>query len=797
MAVSFRAFLVLLSVFAAIPSRGADLADSGIGIVPEDAAFVSASLRLREQYDRLVASNAFAAVSKLPAVRRAIDSIEEQRLQPGNPLSILSTFMELPENQQALELVQDMVATDTVLYGEPSCVTFVELMLKLQQAQQSANILQMARGDVNLGGINLEALDGIEVDEMEEDEEEDDEDEDDEDDDEKNAAAARPVPLRPVRFQAIDEEVSNEELTARIILQTLVDNRDRIVVPDLVWVFKTTKLAAAESQLKRIEVLIKLMAQANPDLARSLVRKKIAGAEFVTFTVDGGSLPWEDMTREATEGLDGEALDSVLERLRTLDLVLALGIVDDRVILSIGDSADHLEKLVGPGGKGLLETPALAPVRAHMALASNKDKPLTAISHLSQRMATVLAASADDIEQLAAMSDKIADAADLPEEAAEEARRMLSKAATGYKKRLPVPGPWTAYSFLAEQGYEGYAWDWSKNLPIDGSKRLDLLEHTGGAPLGAVVFRTKADPQQLDDYSSWAEMGWGFFKKYLLVKASDDAREKVEEVDEHLAPLAERLVGILRTKLLPALADGQIGLVLDAKSRVQRLQKDLPAAAEPLPLVEPAIVLGIDDPKLFREGMSDVFALTDELVDAVRDLNPDALPAEYRVADPVKSKVEGGAVWSFAMPQSGVDEQVQPSIGVGDKVAVFSLVPKQAGRILVGSKLDTGAQLSRFEEPLAVAAALDFAGIVDAVQPWIVYSTRLACLQQRDGEVDASATLTAEVENPLAKDALQQTAVVCEALKSLRAAVAETSTTPEATVTHWRNVIRDMPAPSK
>jgi predicted TIM-barrel fold metal-dependent hydrolase len=80
-------------------------------------------------------------------------------------------------------------------------------------------------------------------------------------------------------------------------------------------------------------------------------------------------------------------------------------VVGNRVILSIGDSADHLEKLVGPGGKGLLETPALAPVRAHMALDSNKDKPLTAISHLSQQMAAVLAPSADDIEQLAAMSD--------------------------------------------------------------------------------------------------------------------------------------------------------------------------------------------------------------------------------------------------------------------------------------------------------------------------------------------------------------------------------------------------------
>jgi hypothetical protein len=42
---------------------------------------------------------------------------------------------------------------------------------------------------------------------------------------------------------------------------------------------------------------------------------------------------------------------------------------------------------------------------------------------------------------------------------------------------------------------------------------------------------------------------------------------------------------------------------------------------------------------------------------------------------------------------------------------------------------------------------------------------------------------------------LAQSTVVFDALKSLRAAVAETSTTAEATVTHWRNVIRDTPAP--
>ena len=67
-------------------------------------------------------------------------------------------------------------------------------------------------------------------------------------------------------------------------------------------------------------------------------------------------------------------------------------------------------------------------------------------------------------------------------------------------------------------------------------------------------------------------------------------------------------------------------------------------------------------------------------------------------------------------------------------------------------------------------------------------------MQQRDGEVDPDVELSKDAENPQATDALKQVAVVCEAIKSLRAAVAETSVKPDATVTHWRNVIRDMPA---
>jgi hypothetical protein len=775
---------IAIAATPAVFARAADtIESSGIAMIPHDAVFVSSTLRLREQWQRFETSNAFAALRKLPAVSRAIDSLEDQKLQPGSPLSMIATFMELPENVQALEVLDDMVSTDTFVYGDPSCLAFMKLVKKINQAQNAAGMLRLASGAGTVGGFDIDVLDGID---MEED------DDDDEDEDEKNKGAARGgrIPVRAVKLQAAeaDEQIDADEIATRLIVKALNENLDLIVVPDIVWGFKTTKLDAGRSQLKRLEVLVKLLTQANPALAESLQRRKVAGGEVVTFTVRVDP----DLLRQAQVGLEDyeQDLEKVLEKVGSLELVIALGIIDDRVILSIGDSIDHLEKLAVKGGdrRGLLATKPFEPLLAH------KDKRITAVSYLSDEMARLVAPSAADIEELAELSDEIADLADLPDGAAEEARASLAKVIQGYRKRLPVPGPWMAYSFLSDQGYEGYVWDWCKNLPYDGSKRLDLLEHAGGAPLAALMFRAKNDPAQFDDFVSWGGMARSFFMKYLLPKADEDDREKFEEIDEHLLPVAKKAIDVVRAKILPALADGQIGFVLDSKSATKRLHKGLPSSAEPLPLVEPAIVLGLDDPKLFREGMSDLFQLGDELVDAVRELNPDAVPAHYRVPEPAKTKVEGGTLWSFGVSGTGFDEKIQPSLAVGDDAAVLTLVPKQAGRLLVETRLETASQLSKFEEPLVGAAALDVAGLVDALQPWIVYLARFGSVQQRQGGVDADTELGPDDEDPLVTDALSQGRVVFEVLKSLRVAAAETATQTDATVTHWRNVIRDLPA---
>jgi hypothetical protein len=731
------------------------LGSLGVAMVPQDAAFVSSSLRIREQYDAIVNSNAWKSILQLPAVRRALDSLDEQRSTPGSPFSTFDTFMQLPENEDAVELLADMVATDTFVYGEPSCVSFWQLVRKLADAQQRAGVGEAPDGEADIVVESIE----------EEDE------------------------ATELRGGAVDSVDAVRQ--ARAVIAALAGNLDLLVVPDLVWGFKTAKGDLATDQIKRLEVLATLMLQVNPDLARAVSRRKVAGGDFLTFTLDGVLAPWDEIERSAVEMTDdAEGVAKVFGRLKQLDVVAAIGRVGDWVIVSLGDSADHLDKLVLPnaGRKGLLTLPALAPLVEH------GDKRLTGVAYMSESLCEAVNSSRSDVESLLGVVDQLDESAGVTAEAKKDFRGLAEQIVDEWGKRVPEPGPWLAFSFLADRGYEGYSWNWARNQPFDGTKRLELLEHAGGAPLGVMVSRMKSDPEGIDAAVDIIRGAWALFQKHGRPEMGIDERERLDAFSEHVAPLGGKFAAILRDKIAKSLADGQVGLVLDSKARTKRIQGELPPSAEPLPLMEPAVVVSLADPKLFKEGLSDLFSLGDELTDALRQMDPAAVPQGYRIPEPEKSKGDEGSVWSWKLVNSRLDEQIRPTIGVGDDVAVFSMAPKQAGRMLVESRLETGSQLAKFDEPLASAAAFDVAGVIDAIEPWITYLTRYGCVQERDGVVDPDDELTAADENEQAKEVLEHVQVVLAAAKSLRAAAAETSYQGDALVTHWRNVIRDTPA---
>lgn len=768
----------LLATPLANAAPPAGLAGSGVATVPADAAFFSSALRLKDQFGRFLASNAFARLRGLPAIARGFDSWEEQRDMPGSPVSMALTFLELPENEQAVELLADMVATDTFLYGEPSCIKLVKLVRVLQAAQQAAALLE-GKFDEEMLELEEEVLEF---------------DDDGEEMDEDIEAAVNRLRIIPVRRQVEFEiePLAIDGVQADALLETLAANLDLVEVPDFVWGFKTGKKEAGQFQLRRLEVLAKLLADMNPDLAGAITRRKVAGGEVLAFTITGKQLPWNEITDSIEDALGGsDELDKVVARLEELDIVVALGLVGDWVVLSIGDSLDHLDKLVLPGGKGeaLIDTPAFAKLTEHA------DKQLTGISYMSEPLNAVLATSLDDFDPWIAATTDMAIQSDLPDDAADEIGELLQRAAKEVSKRLPRPGAWLAFSFLAKQGYEGYVWDWSRPGSLDGAKPLGLLQHAGPTPLGVAVSRFKNDPELLPAITSLVRDGWSLVAKYGRPEMDDDAQEKFDAFAERLAPLGGELADIVVKKFVASLADGQVGLVLDAEAASRRPQAALPSAEEPLPLLEPAIVLQLADRKLFVEGLNDFFAWGDKLVAEMRKIDPDSVPEGYRIPEPEKEKIDGGTVWSFPVPDAGLDDQIRPAIGVGDTAAVFALVPGHAARLLPAAQLETAAKLSTFGEPLAAAAALDVVALIDAVEPWVVYLTRYGCVMVATGEVDPDSQLTAADETPEATEALEHARVVFEVARCLKTAVAETVAKDEASVTHWQNLIEDLPKP--
>ena len=82
-----------------------------------------------------------------------------------------------------------------------------------------------------------------------------------------------------------------------------------------------------------------------PEFAAHLQRDQIAGHEFLTLRLDGSMIPWDKIREDAEGDISEEQFNTIRDAISKQTLVVALGVVDEFVLLSVGDSTDHLEKM--------------------------------------------------------------------------------------------------------------------------------------------------------------------------------------------------------------------------------------------------------------------------------------------------------------------------------------------------------------------------------------------------------------------------------------------------------------------
>ena len=711
----------LTFIALALPVNAAEKYGSSLDWVPADVSFYSSSLRLKEQIDIVAASNAWQKFRSIPSVAMVWQMADAQINNPNGPAAMPLQLMQLPENQQLLQMLGDMFSHEIVVYGGPKVGDCLELFQLVNAAQQKG-ALKAARAGQD-GGEQVKAG------------------------------------------------------QARAILEAIQQHKELLKTPEFVLAFKLVDKQAAETQLKRLEVLSRMALKRSP-ISDRLKREKVGDAEFLTLNLDGGLIPWDQVPWDDVEEKEGEFAE-LREALQKMTLVVSLGVRDNYLIFSIDESTENLATL----GKGSV----LAGVKELSPLAKFRDRKLVSVGYVSQAFAKQVGMDSADIDRIVDQVSSILEVAGVSDDKLKDRiAGDVAKAGDDLKQIIPNPAAIMGFCFLTDTGYEGYTYNWAVNPAIDGTKPLQLTNHLGGNPIFAIVSRAKYDPESYDTLVKWLKVAHSYFEEFAVPKMPPDQQKRITEGWKALKPLVVRADETTRKSLTPSLKDGQSAFVIDAQISSKQWHKDMPSSDHALPMLELALVIGVSDATLFNQAMSEYKAIADDMVETIRERNPGKIPADYKVPSPESETIDGDTVYTYKLPaDAGLDPQIAPSGGVGEHVAVFSTSPKLSARILAETPLKSqGSLASAADKPCASVITFSWSSLVEASAPWIEFAVRQ---KARHGEDE-----DAEKDSPQVAEVLSQVRTVLDILKCWKATESVTTVENGMTVSHSVTTFKDM-----
>jgi hypothetical protein len=659
--------LIVLGMAAALlplpASRGADLDKVAPSLqwIPEDAATYSVMLRNREQIEILLKSKAWAKFKELPFVQSLWSKAKEQLEQSDGPVAEARKFFEEPENRQLLDLLADMASDEIFFYGGPSSADFSVLMARYQNQVQ---IQQMI-----------------------------------------------------LALKQIGQEQNQEHMQAKAYLDALVTMQDRIKVPDVVVGFRVKDTARAEAQLRRLETLLKdQIAQQAPQLKDRFQRAQVGKASFLTLNLDGKLIPWDELPLKDLEEKPGQ-YDALVKKLTQLKVTIGLGVQNQYVLLSLGASLDPVKRLFESGKetKRLASRPEFEPLAKHL------DKRITNISYMSKAISAAYSTSAYDPQNLLKTVQEAFPQANLPERQRTQIKKDMEELAKDLKKLTPEPGAMLQVAYLTSQGSESYTYyGMGKPAASPPSKPLTLLHHIGGHPLLASVRHARSS---LEDYQlmvKWLKVINRYVEDLLVPHLEAEQKELYEKVTKAAYPLLQKLDEVNTKMLWPALANGQGAFVLDGKLTSKQWLKMLPPSEKPLPMLEPALVLSVNDAALLRKAMTEYRNLANQALAKGREIFGEEFP-ELQIPAPETKKGKAGELFFYSLPEAvPLDPQIKITLGLNPKVAVIAISQSHTDRLLADTPPQIHAgPLADMKRPLESVVYADWAGLITVISPWV------------------------------------------------------------------------------
>ena len=653
--------LALLASFAlwVVPIQAAgplDRLGTSLNFVPENVAFYGAMLRNAEQIEAIGKSRAWAAIMDLPAVQDGLKRFKAE-IESGQYAAQVKAVWENAEVQNALKLLADMFSHEVFVCGDDGVFKLVELVQRVSNKVQFAQLLEQLQGK---------------------------------------------LPEQPLGLLAA----------------ALVDHIEMLQVPNVVMGFRLKNRELAVEELTKLEAIVNAMVMLIPQLGGKWKRTTVAGNDYLTLTLDGGMIPWEEIPLDEwrEQELRKGDVDKVVDRIKKLKKVVSLGIRGDYLILAVGPSTDFLTKL--GQGRSLADRPEFRPLEKFA------DRRLVSLGYTSPAAARLQDSSGDARDLIEAVEEALPNLGLSPEQQT-RIRKDLVELSADLKAYAGDLGATSSFHFLTERGIEGYSYSWGKHPKVKAQAALALLDHVGGKPILAALGRWGNVASEYDLAVKWIKRAYGYFQEFAVPQIPPDEREEFQNAVKLFGPLVARLDKANRL-LIQGLADGQVGLVLDARFQSRQFHRDLPATDQPMPMIEPALVFGVSDAKRVHEAMGEYRAIFNDAIEALRKIvpEPDEIPP-LSLPEPKTTPTTHGTLFAYEFPEDwGLAKEIGVHLALSDRVAVVAFTLDHAKRLLAPTASRVGGVLADSQRPRAAAASFDWAGLVTAATPWVELAVR-------------------------------------------------------------------------
>ncbi|NBO92977.1 MAG: hypothetical protein EBV06_11800 [Planctomycetia bacterium] len=497
----------------------------------------------------------------------------------------------------------------------------------------------------------------------------------------------------------------------RAILRALQKNTKLVGIPESVIGFR---LATPNKADKLIDQLAKIgigLTIGVKELEDRIQTKKIAGGKFLSVDLDGSQIDWNMLQIGDLEEKKGE-FDGLIADLKKVKLNASVGVIGNYLLVSVGSTTKELEAFAA-NGKKLIDADALKVLR------DVGDQRFTGFAYSSKEF--VEAAGGSYAKQYADLLNGIKDSlkgADLKEERKKAIGKEIDELVGAMEKMEKVAfGSAVSYGYMTSFGYESLVHDRTSYSGLEKVK-FKMHEHFGGKPIFATAFGLALDTKYYTEFVQFGKKVLAQAQAIYLDSADANAADEYKKITKAVFPVLEQIDATMTKKIIPAMSQTGLGIVLDGQWTSKQWLSMVPATEKAMPMAELGLLIGVSDAKQFDEGLKDLRGAINQLLTKLSEL-PGGFPPGVQLSAPAMAD---GLYW-WEVPDGGIlDKQILPTAGSGGAASVFALSKKHAARLVKPTPLSFRAKELEISGEVLGCCVLDWIGFIELVTPWVDYS---------------------------------------------------------------------------